>query len=131
MENRVSTKQNPDDISLFIAYCTDFCDIINKSRHIHFNYSSFKHTDYWCAMRHVLQCHINRAVKFKDNYIYPCKIKHAELGISERCHFHCPICLKTVFSKQPFCFHLERHSQSEKNSELKETANLLNNQTPK
>ena len=129
MENRVSNKQNPNDISLFITYCTDFCDTINKSRHIHCNYCSFKHTDYWCAKRHVLQCHINRAVKFKDSYIYPCKIKHAELGISVRYHFHCPICLKTVFNKQPFCFHLERHCQSEKNSELKETANLLNVQT--
>ena len=97
-----------NDVSNFIYHCTKVCDEI-KSKHVHCKYCSFKHVDFWNIKRHVLQCHINRAVQFNGKLFYPCKLKHMELGITERYHFHCPICKTTISNTQPFFLLMQRH----------------------
>ena len=56
--------------------------------------SSFKRVDFWNLKRHVLQCHINRAVKFNSKLFYPGKLKHMELVKN-----HCARLSLTIGSK--------------------------------
>ena len=43
------------------------------------------------------------------NYFILVNFKHMELGITERHHFHCPVCKTTIFNRQPFSLHMQRH----------------------
>ena len=100
-----------DDVSNFIYHCTNVCDEI-KSKYIHCNYCSFKHVNLGNIKQHVLQCRINRVVKFNGKLFYPCLLKHMELGITERYHFHCPVCETTIFNMQPCFLHMQCHLQA-------------------
>ena len=40
---------------------------------------------------------------------FPCKKEHSEVGKTDRAHFHCPVCSKTIFHRQHFIKHLKTH----------------------
>ena len=100
-----------NDVSNFIYYCTNVCDEI-KSKYIHCNYCSFKHVNFGNIKQHVLQCCINRVVKFNGKLFYPCLLKHMELGITKKYHFHCPVCKTTIFNRQLYFLHMQCHLQA-------------------
>ena len=79
--NMTIESETVNDVSNFIYHCTNVCDEI-KSKHVHCKYCSFRRVDFWNIKRHVLQGHINRAVKLNGKLFYPCKLKLMELGIT-------------------------------------------------
>ena len=77
----------------------------------------------WCSKilkspydrkRHFKQSHLSHAVLHNNIPCYPCKQNHNGESKSERAHYHCPVCMKTVMNKGPFENHLSRHERAHK-----------------
>ena len=66
-------------------------------------------TPFHC-LRHFASSHLSRAVQYKGTPCFPCKKEHNQVGKTDRAHFYCPDCYKTVFHRQRFIKHLKTHS---------------------
>ena len=76
------------------------CSLKNTHRHCKLCNKLFD-TPFHC-LRHFASSHLSRAVQYKGT----CKKEHNQVGKTDRAHFHCPNCSKTVFHRQRFRFPL-------------------------
>ena len=83
------------------------CSLQNKHRHSKLCNKLFD-TPFHC-LHHFASSHLSRAVQYQGAPCFPCKKEHSEVGKTDRAHFHCPVCSKTVFQRQHFIKHLKTH----------------------
>ena len=84
------------------------CSLKNTHRHCKLCNKLFD-TPFHC-LRHFASSHLSRVVQYKGTPCFPCKKEHNPVGKTDRAHFHCLDCSKTVFHRQRFIKHHKTYS---------------------
>ncbi len=78
--------------------------------HKHCNLCEKKFSTRYRCERHFTQAHASRAVVVEGQSCFPCRLEHNGKS-TNRAHYHCPHCDKTIFIRNRFIKHLESHAK--------------------
>ncbi len=93
------------------------CDESKKHKHCKLCHKACN-TPYHCK-RHFRQSHASRGVNYNGVTQYPCKLQHGINNNTDRIHYHCPVCKRTVKYRGPFQLHLKAHNLKKVSSDTK------------
>ena len=102
-------------LAVFETYFVD-CDETTftcnsaSAPHKHCNLCEKKFSTRYRCERHFTQAHASRAVVVEGQSCFPCRLEHNGKS-TNRAHYHCPHCDKTIFIRNRFIKHLESHAK--------------------